>query len=263
MAGSLLSESDAAKRFNMEQFNDPRYTWHDALHPGGAMVKLLSDGTSVLVDAAGKIISGGIQAGKDLWHNIMEDPRNTDPQYLASIGYHEMGPEGSGFMLPAGVTGPTVGVGDIGVRGAIEGGSYFHGGASAGNRHGATSVAGATYNLGGSGPINANALGARSGALSPLDRQYLMRLARGHYTTPQQYGERVAGAPSPFPNTPSPVSGGGNWNAFHAGQVQLGDILRSNPAYYQSLTTAMPKAGLGPSTPGSRITRGTPPTLPT
>jgi hypothetical protein len=248
----------------MEKFaGDPRYSMSSILHPGQTFVHLLSDGTRVLVDAAGKIVQGGIQAGKDLWSNILNDPRNTDPGYLASIGYHEMGPEGSGFMLPAGVTGPSVGTGDIGVRGAIQGGSYFHGGASAGAQHGATSVAGATYNLGGSGPVNAGAIGSRSGALSLLDRQYLMRLKKGVYTTPTQYGERVAGAPSPFPNTPSPVAGGSNWNAFHAGQVQLGDILRANPAYYSSLTTPMPKTGLGPSTPGERLSRGTPPNLPT
>jgi hypothetical protein len=282
--GTETSQSDEAAIRNFERNPppiDPRYSWHDAFHPGQTMVKLMSDGTRVLVDAAGNIIKGGIQAGEDLYHNIMNDPRNTDPAYLTSIGYREG--QGDKSLFPSQVTGPTAGpydVGDYGVGG--QGGSFFHDttltnagtgifdrGPSTMNPggynfpvHGATSVAGAS--AGGMGPItNANALGSRSGALSPLDRAYLMRLRKGIYTTPNVYGEMKGGAPSPFPNTPSPVAGGSNWNAFHAGQVQLGDILRANPAYYNSLTAAMPKTGQGPGVPGQRATRGLPPTLPT
>jgi hypothetical protein len=287
VAGTILSDADQAKRFAMTQFpGDPRYSPSSVLHPGQTAVKLLSDGTRVLVDATGKIISGGIQAGEDLFHNIMNDPRNTDPAYLESIGYRPG--QGTDSFYPGTVTGPTAGPFDVGAYGVgHEGGSFFHDttltnngiidpatnqpifdrGASTMNPggynfpvHGPTSVAGAS--AGGMGPItNANALGSRSGALSILDRQYLMRMKKGLYTSAAGFGALKQGMPDPFGGPPGPA--GGNWNAFHAGQVQLGDILRANPAYYQSLTNPMPKTGLGPSTPGERIGRGTPPTLPT
>ena len=270
IAGTMLSDADVAKRRAMEQFpNDPRYTWRDSLHPGQTMVKLMSDGTRVLVDATGKIISGGIQAGKDLWHNILNDPRNTTPADLTAAGYNEG--QGKGSLFPQGVTGPTGGYYDTGNYGVMgEGGSFFHGGASVGATlpgphgyvypsHGATSVAGAFANLGGSGPISLE--GTAWGRM--MNANYLRRMQKGLYTSPGDYSKGVENAPSPFAGTPSPMSGGGNWNAFHAGQVQLGDILRANPAYYQSITNSAVKTGLGPSTPGSRITRGTPPPQPT
>ena len=61
-----------------------------------------------MVDATGKAITGGIQAGVDLYHNIMNDPRNTNPAYLESIGYQ-----------PGQGTGSFTGFSDRPKRGAI------------------------------------------------------------------------------------------------------------------------------------------------
>jgi hypothetical protein len=134
---------------------------------------MIKDAAGNLVNSAGKIVMSAADVAAKLpgqignllgqfGNNIMNDPSNTSADYLASMGYHEMD---TGEMVPGGVTGPTVGAYDVGAYGAGGGGgSYFHGGASAGANlstpsgyhyptHGATSVAGAFY-TGGSGPVN-------------------------------------------------------------------------------------------------------------
>ena len=255
--GTAAQQTDEARKYNMQPFGDPRYSLSSALHPGQTFVHILSDGTRILVDAAGKAVGAGVQGAKDLWNNIMTDPTNTDPGYLASIGYHEMGDPGSGFMIPEGVSGPSVGGADVGTYGAIEGGSYFHGGASAGAQHGATSVAGATAG-GTSGPFQ---LGDTTWGRT-MASNYLRRMYKGLYTSPDEFGLMKQAMPSPFATQPlgSQMNPGWNWNTFHSGQTQLGDILRANPAYYQSLINTVPRGGGGGgiTNPAARLSHGTP-----
>jgi hypothetical protein len=115
--------------------------------------RLVKDAYGNLVNAAGQIVQKAGEIAGRFGENIMNDPRNTTPDYLAGMGYHEMN---TGESLPGGVSGPLPGPGSVGAYGAINSGSYFHGGASAGMQHGASSVAGAfgRYGLGGGGPTN-------------------------------------------------------------------------------------------------------------
>ena len=246
--GTQLSEADAAKRYNTQAFNDPRYGVSDIFHPGQAMVKVLSDGTRIMVDAAGKAINAVGQGAQDLWSNILNDPRNTDPAYLASIGYEEMGPEGSGFMMPFGVAGPSMGSTDVGTYGAINAGSYFHGGASAGAQHGATSVAGAT--AGGGGPPVQLSRYTTPGAYNDL-----RRWMGGRYTTPQSYGATQALAPNPFSSGPASIET--PYQTLLSNQQYWGDQFKQR-GYILPPTPASP----GPQFPGGgrqTLSRGTPP----
>ena len=246
--GTQLSEADAAKRYNTQAFNDPRYGVSDIFHPGQAMVKVLSDGTRIMVDAAGKAINAVGQGAQDLWSNILNDPRNTDPAYLASIGYEEMGPEGSGFMMPFGVAGPSMGSTDVGTYGAINAGSYFHGGASAGAQHGATSVAGAT--AGGGGPPVQLSRYTTPGAYNDL-----RRWMGGRYTTPQSYSATQALAPNPFSSGPASIET--PYQTLLSNQQYWGDQFKQR-GYILPPTPASP----GPQFPGGgrqTLSRGTPP----
>jgi hypothetical protein len=130
--GSALSESGAARIYNMQQFPGDSMLSR-LMHPGA----LIKDAAGNLIDATGKIVMSaaklaaqGLGQVGDLLgqfgNNIMNDPRNTDPAYLSSIGYREG--QGTGSLFPGIVTGPTPGRydgGDYGVGG--QGGSFFHG----------------------------------------------------------------------------------------------------------------------------------------
>jgi hypothetical protein len=117
--------------------------------------------------------------------------------------------------------------------------------------HGPTPVAGAFYNLGaGPSPIN---LGGTSWG-NALNANYLRKMYKGLYTSPRDYSQNMVQSPSPFPNAPAP-----NFSAFHRGQIQLGDILRSNPAIFNQFPGGIPNG----RPPAERVSRGTPPTLPT
>lgn len=264
IAGSILSESDVAKRYNMQQFNDPRYKPSDLLHPGQTFVKLLSDGTRVVVDATGKIISGGIQAGKDLYNNILNDPRNTGSDYLASIGYQPG--QGIKSQFPASVTGPSAGFYDTLLGGvAGQGASFFHGSQiSPGTidpntgqpvmdvptpsvmnpggynypRHGATSVAGAFSGLGGMGTM-AN-ITALSGDI--YARKRLREMAQAY------------SAGRPFYNTPTnALVGGPPPNVFSPAFLQTHPISFSRPG---ALPTSGPGSIVNPAAFGGVPGRG-------
>jgi hypothetical protein len=254
IAGTALSPQDEANIYNRQgltpiqpgllaQLNAPT----DWSHAG----QLFRDAAGNIVDAAGKVMGtlgdlakGAGNLGRDFIDNIMNDPRNTTPDYLASLGYTEMN---TGESIPGGVSGPTVGAADTGAYGAINSGSYFHGGASAGQPHGATSVAGAFYNLGGSGPVN---LGGTSMG-NAMNQSYLRKMYKGLYTPAGIYGMNRAQSPSPFSGATS-VAPGQTFQQFHQGQVNLGNILRANPSL------------MAPRVSGrsANINRGTPHTLP-
>ena len=137
--------------------------------------------------------------------------------------------------------GPSVGAFDVGAYGVGgEGGSFFHDSTinppgSTYPTHGPTSVAGATAG-GTSGPFQ---LGDTTWGRT-IASNYLRRMYKGLYTSPNEFGLMKQAMPSPFASQPlgSQMNPGWNWNTFHSGQTQLGDILRANPAYYQSLINA-------------------------
>lgn len=225
VAGSVLSPSDEAKRFNMQNNIQP-LPGQGGFHPGQTAARFALDAAGNLVDATGKVIRAAGQGAVDLYHNIMNDPRNTDPGYLRSIGY-EPG-QGTGSLFPGEVTGPTRGSLDT-LLGGIEGqgGSFFHGeltqpnaidpstglprtdvGASPMNPggynypvHGPTPIAGAFANLGGSGPVNLSSLGGDA-----YSRQLMERLRKNSYWTNGQLWSKALGPTRTFEGGSLPVN---------------------------------------------------------
>jgi hypothetical protein len=211
-------------------------------HPG----QFIKDTAGNILDATGRIVvsaaqavgklpgeimdlarrAGGslVNAGGALVNNVMNDPRNTDPAYLQSIGYHE---QYTGEMLPGGVTGPTIGGYDVGAYGAGGGGgSYFHGGASAGAQHGATSVAGAFSGLGSSGPVNIAALGGNAFAKMLMDR-----LRRNSYWKGDQLWSKALAPARTFEGGPLPIPSIWGHGTNLTPPVAAGTPIRiSNPA---------------------------------
>jgi hypothetical protein len=162
----------------------------------------------------------------------MNDPRNTDPQYLASMGYNydprtgayqPGGTDNPGYASdqPGGVVdqfgGPMQGGFTGGVGGG--GGSYFHGGASAGMPHGATPVAGAFYNLGASGPVNLSSISG------PMSAEWARRMMRGQYMSPQAFGALQHAMPGYKPGMPSGIPGG--YNQYIQNMRNLTDVFRT------------------------------------
>lgn len=153
--------------------------------------KRLGISISDALKATGRTIA---DAAGGLVDNIVNDPGYSSPSYLRSIGYNEG--QGEGSLFPAGVTGPTAGAFDVGASGVGGGGgSFFHGGASAGAQHGATSVAGAfgRYGLGSAGATS----------IAPWFRKYMTRpFSEEQYNTLPyiRSNKGYSGPPSDFRN---------------------------------------------------------------
>lgn len=240
--GTGLSPQDQANMYNRTNLG-PQSLWDELGQPTNypAVGQFFKDAAGNIVDATGKIIQAASNVVKDFTNNIMNDPRNTTPDYLGGLGYHETP---GGDMLPAGVTGPSLGPGDIGGYGAGGGGgSYFHGGASAGNPHGATSVTGAFGNFGAVSPIQ---LGNTSWG-NIMAQNYLRRMMKGNYTSAGDYGQTRALSPSPWGGAAPQGAIQQDYPMFHQGQVQLHNFLQANPQWITQNFSGPRGVGQGPS----------------
>jgi hypothetical protein len=223
--------------------------------------KLITDAAGNIVDATGKIIATAAQVAAKLGTAIGQIPGNIADSIPKDWG---------GFGEPAGFFGVRsqnpIGVFGVGGETMRQGGGSYFGATMNLNpglsspyqgfqpttqnpgQVGSSSVpapGGFGGGFGGGGPIN---LGGTSWG-NALNQAYLRRMYKGLYTSPQNYSQAMVQSPSPFPNAPAP-----NFQAFHQGQVQLGNILRTNPAIFSQFPGG---SGRPPNT-----SRGTPPVLP-
>lgn len=256
--GTALSASDAANKYNMEQF------------PGGGGVgQFFKDAAGNIVNGAGQIVQAAGNAVGGLINNIMNDPGYSSPDYLRSMGYGEG--QGTNSLWPGTPSSSGFGVGG-------EGGSFFGGTMNFNPGGGDLSATGGQVisssvgpPQGGGGPpmygpnMGAAAWGGGVRGLPPIALSYLMRMYKGLYTTPEVFGTFKHSMPSPWASQPlgSKMNPGWNWNTYHQGQVQLHDLLVNNPAYFNSLVAARggfkgKGAGLIATGPPTKASRHTP-----
>lgn len=243
--------------------------------------QFMKDAAGNLVNAAGQIVATAAQVAKGIGgaiagipgtvgniggaiaNNIMNDPGWSDPNYLASMGYTPGA--GTGSWWPGQASNTNFGAGG-------EGGSFFGGTmnlnpmggdiSGSNNPFGAGQVGRSSVGppQGGGGPpmygpnMGAAAWGGGIRGLPPIALSYLMKMKKGIYTTPENFGLMKHGMPSPWASQPlgSKMNPGWNWNTFHQGQVSLHDLLNNNPAYFNALVSARGGfRGQGAGNPGT------------
>jgi hypothetical protein len=259
VAGSILSEGDVARRYNLQNLPEP-----GGFRPGRAAGNLVKDAAGNIIDATGKIVAAAGQAATDFIHNIMNDPRNTDPAYLASIGYREG--QGTESQWPGSVTGPTPGPFDVGAYGVGgQGGSFFHGdilgpppggktdvGPSAMNpsgynypRHGPTSLPG------GGGAFGAGSKASLSTTMAnAYNSSWLRRLQKGLVPIPSQPGY-ASKYPAPGLTNAGLQAGATQLTPgqYRQGMFGLQSFLQSNPDWInRNFRSGANRQGIGPGT---------------
>jgi hypothetical protein len=208
--------------------------------------QFFKDAAGNIVNGAGQIVQAAGNAVGGLINNIMNDPGYSSPDYLRSMGYTPGA--GTGSLWPGQASNTNFGAGG-------EGGSFFGGTmqlnpgggdiSGANNPFGAGQVGRSSVGppQGGGGPpmygpnMGAAAWGGGVRGLPPIALSYLLKMQKGLYTSPHDFGLLKHSMPSPWASQPlgSKMNPGWNWNTYHQGQVQLHDLLNSNPALFQSL----------------------------
>jgi hypothetical protein len=232
---NVYYDPNANKQGFLDELGNPT-DWKGA----GQLVKgagqFFKDAAGNIVNAAGHIVQAAGNAANTFINNIMNEPGYSSPDYLASMGYTPGA--GTGSWWPGQASNTNFGAGG-------EGGSFFGGTmnlnpmggdiSGANNPFGAGQVGRSSVGppQGGGGPpmygpnMGAAAWGGMRG-LPPIALQYLMRMQKGLYTPRSEYGNFKY----PPPNAVVP-----SFEQFHAGQVQLHNILASNPSYFNALVS--------------------------